>query len=71
MINTSNGARPIRTAALFEASIADIQDTFFKEKLVDQKVPIGRIAPASWLKDVAASLGPFTLAHDDGAPGCR
>jgi NitT/TauT family transport system substrate-binding protein len=56
---------------VFEASIADIQDTFFKEKLVDQKVPINRIAPASWLKDVAASLGPFTLTHDDGAPGCR
>src|SRR5262245_17964321 len=52
---------------VFEASIADIQDTFFKEKLVDQKVPINRIAPASWLKEVAASLGPFTLAHDDGA----
>jgi NitT/TauT family transport system substrate-binding protein len=56
---------------VFEASVADIQDTFFKEKLVADKVPIGRIAPATWLKDVAAALGPFTLAHDDGTPGCR
>jgi NitT/TauT family transport system substrate-binding protein len=56
---------------VFEASLADIQDTFFKEKLVDAKVPINRIAPASWLSEVAAALGPFTLAHDDGAPGCR
>jgi NitT/TauT family transport system substrate-binding protein len=56
---------------VFEASLADIQDTFFKEKLVDVKVPIGRIAPTSWLGEVAGALGPFTLAHDDGAPGCR
>ena len=56
---------------VFEASLADIQDTFFKEKLVDAKVPIDRIAPASWLSEVVAALGPFTLAHDDGAPGCR
>jgi NitT/TauT family transport system substrate-binding protein len=54
-----------------EASLADIQDTFFKEKLVDAKVPLGRVAPAPWLAEVAAALGPFTLAHDDGAPGCR
>jgi NitT/TauT family transport system substrate-binding protein len=56
---------------VFEASLADIQDTFFKEKLVDAKVPINRIAPASWVGEVARALGPFTLAHDDGAPGCR
>jgi len=56
---------------VFEASVADIQDTFFKEKLVADKVPIGRIAPATWLKDEAAALGPFTLAHNNRAPGCR
>jgi NitT/TauT family transport system substrate-binding protein len=56
---------------VFEPSLADIQDTFFKEKLVDAKVPINRIAQASWLSEVAGALGPFTLAHDDGAPGCR
>ena len=53
---------------VFEASLADIQDTFFKEKFVDAKVPVGRIAPASWVSEVAGALGPFTLAHDD-APG--
>jgi hypothetical protein len=56
---------------VFEASLADIRDTFFREKLVDAKVPVGRIAPASWVAEVAGALGPFTLAHDDGAPGCR
>jgi hypothetical protein len=56
---------------VFEASLADVQDTFFREKLVDAKVPVGQIAPASWVAEVADALGPFTLAHDDGAPGCR
>jgi NitT/TauT family transport system substrate-binding protein len=56
---------------VFEDSVMDIQETFIKEKLVTAKAPMSRIAPAAWVKDVAASLGPFTLAHDDGAPGCR
>ena len=56
---------------IFEASLMDIQDTFFKEKLVSDKVPLGRLAPAAWVSDVAASLGPFRLLNDDGAPGCR
>jgi hypothetical protein len=56
---------------IFEASLMDIQDTVFKEKLVSEKVPLGRIAPAAWVGEVAASLGPFRLLNDDGAPGCR
>jgi hypothetical protein len=32
---------------------------------------MGRIAPASWVGEVAAELGPFRLVHDDGKPGCR
>ena len=56
---------------IFEASVLDIQDTFFREKLVSDKLPIGKIAPAPWVSEVAARLGPFKLAHDDGAPGCR
>jgi NitT/TauT family transport system substrate-binding protein len=56
---------------IFEASVMDIQDTFFKEKLVSDPVPADKIAPAQWVKEVAASLGPFKLAHDEGAPGCR
>jgi hypothetical protein len=34
-------------------------------------VPLGKIAPAAWVSEVAASLGPFLLLNDDGAPGCR
>jgi NitT/TauT family transport system substrate-binding protein len=56
---------------IFEASLADIQDTFVREKLVSESVPIGKIAPAGWVRDVAASLGPFPLPNDDGTPGCR
>ena len=56
---------------IFEASVLDIQDTFFKEKLVAEKVPMSRIAPAAWVNDVAAGLGPFRLVNDDGTPGCR
>ena len=40
-------------------------------ELYCEQVPVSRIAPAAWVNEVAASLGPFTLAHDDGAPGCR
>ena len=32
---------------IFEASVSDIQDTFFKERLVADRVPIGRIAPSN------------------------
>ena len=56
---------------IFAASVADIQDTFVKEKLVSDRVPLEKIAPVGWLAEVAASLGPFRLAHDDGTSGCR
>jgi NitT/TauT family transport system substrate-binding protein len=56
---------------IFAASVADIQNTFVKERLVSDQVPPEKIAPVGWLAEVAASLGPFRLAHDDGAPGCR
>ncbi|HZD63309.1 MAG TPA: ABC transporter substrate-binding protein [Xanthobacteraceae bacterium] len=56
---------------IFEASLSDIQDTFLKEKLVADRVPIGRIAPVGWVGEVASQLGPFQLVRDDGAPGCR
>src|SRR5262245_58090379 len=46
---------------MFEASLADIQDTFFKEKLVADKVATAKIAPVTWLKEVADGLGPFAL----------
>jgi len=56
---------------IFAASVADIQDTFVKEKLVSDRVPLEKIAPVGWLAEVAAILGPFRLTHDDGTPGCR
>jgi NitT/TauT family transport system substrate-binding protein len=56
---------------IFEASVSDIQDTFLKEKLVADRVPIGKLAPVRWVGEVAAQLGPFQLVHDDGTPGCR
>ena len=43
-----------------EASVMDVQATFLKEKLTRDKVTFARIAPAGWIADVAASLGPFT-----------
>jgi NitT/TauT family transport system substrate-binding protein len=56
---------------IFAASVADIQDTFVKERLVSDRVPLEKIAPVGWLAEVAASLGPFRLSRDDGMPGCR
>jgi NitT/TauT family transport system substrate-binding protein len=54
-----------------QASVMDVQETFLKEKLTRDKVAFARIAPAGWIADVAASLGPFAPAHDGGAKGCR
>ncbi|MPZ39401.1 MAG: hypothetical protein GEU95_15370 [Rhizobiales bacterium] len=44
-----------------------VQETFLKEKLTRDKVSFRRIAPAGWVADVAASLGPYTPARD-GVP---
>ena len=42
--------------ARFEnATVGDIQDTFIKEKLVADRVPIGKIAPVGWVGEVAAA----------------
>ena len=54
-----------------EASVMDVQATFLKEMLTRDQVAFARIAPAGWMADVVASLGPFTPARDDGAKGCR
>jgi NitT/TauT family transport system substrate-binding protein len=56
---------------IFEASVMDVQDTFFKEKLVSDRLPFSKIAPAGWVSEVAARLGPYRPVSDDGAPGCR
>ena len=54
-----------------EASVMDVQDTFFKERLVSERLPFGRIAPAAWVTEIAARLGPYRPINDDGLPGCR
>jgi NitT/TauT family transport system substrate-binding protein len=54
-----------------QASVMDVQDTFLKEKLTRDKVPFERIAPAAWVSQIAAELGPFKPTRDDGAKGCR
>ena len=64
------GATDVR-GRIFEASVMDIQDTFFREKLVSDQVPIGKFMPPGWVSEVAASLGSFRLQQDDGMPGCR
>lgn len=54
-----------------QASVMDVQETFLKQKLTRDKVAFERIAPAAWVSEVAAELGPFKPARDDGAKGCR
>jgi NitT/TauT family transport system substrate-binding protein len=54
-----------------EASVMDVQELFLKEKLTRDKVAFNRIAPAGWIAEVAAGLGPFTPTRDGGAKGCR
>jgi hypothetical protein len=49
----------------------DVQETFLKEKLTRDKLTFQRIAPAAWVGEVAAELGPFKPARDSGAKGCR
>ena len=45
--------------------------------LNDPKLLVGswtmgeELGPPDWAIALAAKLGPFTLAHDDGRPGCR
>jgi NitT/TauT family transport system substrate-binding protein len=64
------GATDVR-GRIFEASVMDIQDTFLREKLVSDKVPLDKLTPAGWVKEVAATLGTFRPLQDDGTPGCR
>ncbi|MGE3935411.1 MAG: ABC transporter substrate-binding protein [Rhodospirillaceae bacterium] len=59
------------TGRIFEASLADIQDFYFKEKLTTKKFPLEQLVQNDWLADANRRLGPFKLIHDDGKPGCR
>jgi NitT/TauT family transport system substrate-binding protein len=53
------------------ASIEDFQDFELAQHLVQTKLPIDRIVDPNWVDRAARALGPFTLTHDDGKPGCR
>ena len=64
---------------IFEASVMDIQDTFFKEKLVADKVPFGhdragRVGRARWRRVWGRSSQRMTTARqaaDNGATSGR
>jgi NitT/TauT family transport system substrate-binding protein len=59
------------TGRLFEASLIDIQNFYFKEGLIAKTFPLERLAQLDWLAEANQRLGPFKLIHDDGKPGCR
>jgi NitT/TauT family transport system substrate-binding protein len=56
---------------VYEESLSDIQDFYVRNKLIARKYTREELGPPDWATALAAKLGPFTLAHDDGRPGCR
>jgi hypothetical protein len=42
-----------------------------RNKLIARKYTREELGPPDWATALAAKLRPFTLAHDDGQPGCR
>jgi NitT/TauT family transport system substrate-binding protein len=56
---------------VYEESLSDIQDFYVRNKLISRKYTREELGPPDWAIALAAKLGPFTLAHDDGRPGCR
>jgi NitT/TauT family transport system substrate-binding protein len=54
------------------ASLVDVQDWFFREHMIDQKVPAERIANNDYADAAAKELGPFELVNkSDPLQGCR
>jgi NitT/TauT family transport system substrate-binding protein len=56
---------------VYEESLSDIQDFYVRNKLIARKYTREELGPPNWATALAAKLGPFTLANDDGRPGCR
>jgi NitT/TauT family transport system substrate-binding protein len=56
---------------VYEESLSDIQDFYVRNKLIARKYTREELGPPDWATALAAKLGPFTLANDDGRPGCR
>ena len=52
-------------------SVMAFQKLELAEKQVEKPVPIEQLVETGWIRAAAEKLGPFTLAHDDGKPGCR
>ena len=56
---------------IFEASVSDIQDTFFKEKLVAGQGAGGQDRAGRLGERGGSGAGAVQAGHDDGTPGCR
>jgi NitT/TauT family transport system substrate-binding protein len=52
-------------------SLNDFQDFQLKERQIVEKIPLDRVADFAGIAEAGRRLGPFTLVHDDGKPGCR
>ncbi len=54
------------------ASLRDVQDFFYKEHLIDRKVPDDRLVDESYADAAAQALGPFKLINEASKlEGCR
>jgi NitT/TauT family transport system substrate-binding protein len=54
------------------ASVADIQDWFFKEGFIKQKFPLEKLVDISYADEAAQKLGAFEVANKNSqAKGCR
>jgi NitT/TauT family transport system substrate-binding protein len=54
------------------ASVADLQDWFFKAGLISQQFPLTRLIDASYADDAAEQLPPFVVINKDSElSGCR
>ncbi len=56
---------------IFEESMMDIQDFFFKEGLIGKKFTPKDLADSTYLDEANKKLGPFTLAVSSQKRGCR
>ena len=52
-------------------SLMDFQKFEAAEKQIEKPVTLAQLVETGWIRDAAQKLGPFTLTHDDGKPGCR
>jgi len=54
------------------ASLADVQDFFFKEGDIKQEVPVSRMVDTSYAEEAAKALGPFEVINKSSTlEGCR